>query len=270
MLSLQLGPVAIPTHLALLYAGLFSALLTGWLVGRKRQANPETALFNMLLLGFVVARLAFVIRYADDYQWNLLAMLDIRDGGFLPLAGLLATLSLAGGYLWRNSTLRMPLASGLAVGAAVGGLGFAMLHALHSSQQLPDVALRDMHGQPVQLQNYLGKPLVINLWATWCPPCRREMPILHEAQQQYLHIEFVFINQGEGRQQVLHYLSEQGLALENLLLDSGARTGQAVSSLSLPTTLFYDANGILRNNHLGELSNASLNHALRTINKELP
>ena len=72
-------------------------------------------------------------------------------------------------------------------------------------------------------------------------------------------------HQGEGQQQVERFLEQQGLQLENLLLDSGARLGQAVSSLSLPTTLFYDADGVLQNNHLGELSTASLRHAMRAI-----
>lgn len=265
MLSLKLGPLAIPTQLAILYLGLLCAWLTGWWLGRKRKADPEPVLFRLLLLGLIAARAAFVIRYFDNYSSSLASILDIRDGGFMPLAGIIATLAGAVWYLWRKPALRIPLTSGLVTGFIVCGLGFAIQNAMLSSQQLPELAMRNLQGEPVELRDLRGKPLVINLWATWCPPCRREMPVLQAAQQNNPHVEFVFINQGEGQQQVENFLAQQNLQLENLLLDSGARLGQAVSSLSLPTTLFYDADGILQNNHLGELSTASLRHAMRTI-----
>ena len=265
MLSLKLGPLAIPTQLAILYLGLLCAWLTGWWLGRKRQADPEPVLFRLLLLGIIAARLAFVLRYHDNYAGNWAGMLDIRDGGFMPLAGIAAALAGAVWYLWRKPLLRVPLASGLATGVIISGLGFAIHSAMLSSQQLPDLYVRNLEGEPVSLQELRGQPLVINLWATWCPPCRREMPVLQAAQQNNPHIRFVFVNQGEGQQQVERFLQQQELQLDNLLLDSGARLGQSVSSLSLPTTLFYDAAGVLQNNHLGELSTASLRHAMRSI-----
>lgn len=268
MLSMQVGPFAIPSSLALLYLGLISAWLVGWVIGRKRGTNPESALFNMLFAGVIAARIAFVIQYWEQYGFDPLAIIDIRDGGFLPLAGVFAVLVVTAIYLWRKSELRVPLASGLTVGFVIAGLGFALLQALLDSQKLPELALRDIQGQPIELHSFVGKPMVVNLWATWCPPCRREMPVLEAAQQQHPDIHFVFVNQGEGQQLVEEFFATQQIRLENVLLDSGARMGQAVSSLSLPTTLFYDANGILQNNHLGELSNASLKHALRTINPQ--
>lgn len=264
MLSLKIGPLAIPTQLAILYLGLLCAWLIGWWLGRKRQANPEPILFRLLLLGLLVARIGFVTRYYDNYT-SLLSMLDIRDGGFMPLAGVVAVLLGAAWYVWRKPMLRVPLAAGLATGVLVSGLGFAVLHAMLSSQQLPDLSVRNLQGEPVNLHDLRGKPMVINLWATWCPPCRREMPVLQAAQQAHSEVEFVFVNQGEGQQQVERFLQQQALELDNLLLDSGARLGQSVGSLSLPTTLFYDADGILQNNHLGELSTASLRHAMRVI-----
>lgn len=264
MLSLNIGPLAIPTQLAILYLGLFGAWLTGWWLGRKRKADPEPVLFNLLLLGVVVARVAFVTRYHGNYD-SVLGMLDIRDGGFMPLAGVIAAVAGALWYLWRKPLLRVPLIAGLAAGVVISGLGFAILHAMLSSQQLPDMSVRNLQGEPVSLHELRGKPLVINLWATWCPPCRREMPVLQAAQQANPEILFVFVNQGEGQQQVENFLQQQALTLDNLLLDSGARLGQSVGSLSLPTTLFYDANGVLQNNHLGELSAASLRHAMRAI-----
>jgi len=94
------------------------------------------------------------------------------------------------------------------------------------------------------------------------------MPVLAAAQTANPDIRFVFVNQGEGQALVEKFLAQQQLTLRNNLLDTGGRLGQAVGSLSLPTTLFYSAEGQLKNNHLGELSHASLKHALRHISPE--
>lgn len=268
MLSLNLGPLAIPINLALLYGAFFIAWFSGWLIGRKRGANPESALFSMLIIGALVARATFVIQYFQQYSDNLMQIIDIRDGGFLLLPGIIAAV-LGGIYkAWRQAPLRVPLAIGVCIGLVTWGASVSVLSALQSSQKIPDISVRDIDGNPIALQDLTGKPLVINLWATWCPPCRREMPVLAAAQQANPDVRFVFVNQGEGQELVEKFLAQQDLSLSNNLLDTGGRLGQAVGSLSLPTTLFYSADGLLKNNHLGELSHASLKHALRHISSD--
>ncbi len=268
MLSFNLGPLAIPMDLALIYGAFFIAWLSGWLIGKKRGINPESALFSMLISAVIVARVTFVTQYFEQYSNNLWQIIDIRDGGFLLLPGLIAAV-LTGIYkAWRQAPLRVPLAIGVCIGLVVWGASVSVLSALQSSQQIPDITVRDIKGDSLSLQDLAGKPLVINLWATWCPPCRREMPVLAAAQQANPDIRFVFVNQGEGQELVEKFLTQQQLSLRNNLLDTGGRVGQAVGSLSLPTTLFYSADGLLKNNHLGELSHASLKHALRHISTE--
>lgn len=268
MLSFNLGPLAIPMDLALLYAAFFIAWLSGWLIGRKRGTNPEAALFSMLFFGALVARAAFVMQYVQQYADHPWQIIDIRDGGFLLLPGLIAAIAVGIYKAWRQAPLRLPLAIGVCIGLIVWGASVSVLSALQSSQQIPDISVRDIDGNPIALQDLAGKPLVINLWATWCPPCRREMPVLAAAQQANPDIRFVFVNQGEGQALVDKFLTQQQLSLRNNLLDTGGRLGQAVGSLSLPTTLFYSTDGLLKNNHLGELSHASLKHALRHISTE--
>ena len=75
MLSFNLGPLAIPMNLALLYGAFFIAWFSGWLIGKKRGANPESALFNMLLIGAVIARAAFVLQYSEQYD-SFLQIID--------------------------------------------------------------------------------------------------------------------------------------------------------------------------------------------------
>ncbi|WP_044873200.1 TlpA disulfide reductase family protein [Pseudomonas sp. LFM046] len=265
MTSLNLGPLAIPMQHALLYLGFFTALLAGWLAGRKRGANPEGALFAMLLGGLLVARLAFVGQYGEQYASAPLALVDIRDGGFLLWPGIVTAAGVGCLLARRRPMLRQPLAIALLVGGSFWGGGQAMVSALEQGRQLPELSLMDLQGRKVELRELDGRPLVINLWATWCPPCRRELPVLEAAQKAHPEVRFLLVNQGEHAEAVTRYLSEQGLAPSGVLLDSGNRLGQATGSFGLPTTLFYDANGRQQRSHMGELSSASLVHGLRQL-----
>jgi len=110
-----------------------------------------------------------------------------------------------------------------------------------------------------------GRPLVVNLWATWCPPCRHEMPLLADAQRRRPDVAFAFANQGEDAATAQRYLADSGLALDHVLLDPGRAIGAATGSRALPVTLFYAADGRLVETHVGALTAGSLEAALRRI-----
>ncbi|NLC01196.1 MAG: TlpA family protein disulfide reductase, partial [Pseudomonas formosensis] len=111
--------------------------------------------------------------------------------------------------------------------------------------------------EPVSLLSYQGRPTVVNLWATWCPPCRREMPVFEQAQSEFPDVNIVMVNQGESAEQAQAFLTGQGLTLSNVLLDPFSRAMNATGARALPTTLFFDAEGELVNSHMGELTMAS-------------
>ena len=265
MLSVNLGPLALPiSPLLLLAAGLVAAGV-GHLVGRRQKIWILNTLSDMLIAGLLVARLAFVIRWFDTYRAAPWSMLDIRDGGFTPWAGIAAALGVALWRGWRQPTLRKPLIAGLAAGVLVWGALFGALR-MTEKPMLPTLAMTTLAGAPTNLAALAdGKPLVVNLWASWCPPCRREMPVLAAAQQRETGVRFVFVNQGEEGATAQRYLSAGQLDLANVLLDPGAALGHEVGSGALPTTLFYDADGRLVDTHLGELSAASLASKLNAL-----
>ncbi|MFV3385221.1 prolipoprotein diacylglyceryl transferase family protein [Pseudomonas sp. NY15364] len=265
MLTLNIGPLALGVFHVLLLGSLLLATLVGWLIGRRHGCNPESQLFRMLMLGLLVARLAFVLMYAGYYRDEPWRVVDIRDGGFIAWPGVLAGLMLGAWYLWHRAQLRRSLGVSMSVGLALWLGGSLVLQALEQGTRLPDLQVRDMQGNPVNLRDYAGQPLVVNLWATWCPPCRREMPVLMQAQQREAAITFLFVNQGESAALVSEFIAAQQLSLGNLLLDEQVKLGLLVGSRALPTTLFYDAEGRQIGSHLGELSHASLERALARL-----
>ena len=270
MLSFSLGPLVLALNHLLLLAALALATLVGWISGRRQKINPERALFGLFLLGLVVARVAFVVVYWPQYQAHPLAIIDIRDGGFHSWPGVAAIFIGALLHGWRHPALRKSMGMGVGSGLLfwwVAGLG---LTAQQQDTRLPELTLHNGAGQAVRLSDYLGKPLVINLWATWCPPCRREMPVLQAAQQTNPDVVFLFVNQGESPRDVATFVAQQGLHLDNVLFDSNGELAQRVGSAALPTTLFYRPDGGMSGSHMGELSSASLTHYLDTVSDSQP
>ena len=258
MLSVNIGPLALPVSALLLLAAGLVAAGVGHLAGRRHQTGIVNTLSDMLLAGVLVARLGFVAFWFDTYRSAPWSMLDIRDGGFMVWPGVAAALLVALWRGWRQPTLRKPLLLGLAAGALVWGALFGAQR-MREQSALPTLSLTTLAGDPVKLAALAdGKPVVVNLWASWCPPCRREMPVLAAAQQRETGVNFVFVNQGEDGATAQHFLTEGRLGLANVLLDPAAALGREVGSGALPTTLFYDASGQLVDTHLGELSAASL------------
>jgi len=270
MLSFSLGPFSLALNHLLLLAALVLATFVGWLGGRRQRVNPERALFGLFLLGLLLARVGFVLVYWAQYQNHLPGIIDIRDGGFLVWPGVIAVVIGALVHGFRRPALRTSMAMGVLSGLMFWWLASLAVSASQQDARLPNLSLRDGSGTPVHLSDYQGKKLVINLWATWCPPCRREMPVLQVAQQTNPDVVFLFVNQAETPREVGTFLTSQGLQLDNLLFDDTGELARRVGSAALPTTLFYRPDGGLSASHLGELSNASLTHVLGQLGESAP
>lgn len=129
----------------------------------------------------------------------------------------------------------------------------------------PQLKVQDLDGQYVTLQSLQGKPVVVNVWATWCAPCRREMPLLQEAQQQNPDVTFVLINQGEKVDAIERYLAQEQLSLKNVWQDENLLTQEALGYQALPSTYFLNAKGELVAQSVGELEKTHLQKYLTDI-----
>jgi thiol-disulfide isomerase/thioredoxin len=265
-----MGPMALPVSLLFMLAALVTATYVGKWTARRTGIEVEPVLWQTLVVGLVAARLAFVVQFSSSYESSPLGILDVRDGGWRPAVGFAAAWLYAVGWQFKRPALLTPLLAAVLAGTAIWGGGLLALAAPGSSQKLPSMALTTLDGAAVDLAAFRGKPTVVNLWATWCPPCVREMPVLHQAQVSNPAINFVFINQGEGAARVSGWLDARKLLLRNVLLDSRADAPAAFNQRGLPTTLFFDAEGRLVSIRTGELSAASLADKLEEVSGSQP
>lgn len=264
--TLTIGPLALPIGLLWAIASVIVAVFAARRAAGSLAGDAERQLLRILLLGVVASRIGFVARFHDAYLQAPLTILDIRDGGWDPIIGLIVATLYAGVRVARIPALRKALVAGLASGALLwvaGDLAFRTLDT--EGMPMPALATTTLQGQAVELTSFRGRPTVVNLWATWCPPCRREMPVLANAQRLHQDVHFVFLNQGEAAASVERYLHAGGLELRNVLLDARGEAGARLGSGALPTTLFFDAEGRLVSRRTGELSAASLQSHLQSI-----
>ena len=109
-----------------------------------------------------------------------------------------------------------------------------------------EVTLPDLSGRQVSLSDFKGKILFVNFWATWCPPCREEMPSMQKLHARLKDKDFlmVAIDLQESAEPVKKFLNEYELTFMTLL-DSKGETGPLFGISSIPTTLIMDKNGMI-------------------------
>ncbi len=249
---------------------LLVAVAIGKYAARKSEIAMSDSVINLALAGLLCARVAFVARYYSSYGLDPLAWIDIRDGGFDLVAGLIGLTLYASYMVVKEAPLRRPLGIALVAGALtwVGASGAVSLIE-NQAAVVPEIQLYKLDGTQVNLaslqEQYGKRPMVVNLWATWCPPCRAEMPVLEQAQIEHPDILFVLANQYEPAATVEAYLDQTQLTFDHVLLDAQGDIAKQAGSVALPTTLFYDTEGHMVDNHLGQLSKATLLQAIKSF-----
>lgn len=285
--SVSLGPLAIPlAPLLLLVAYGVATVLARWVVAAAHRPAAESVVWWAFAAGVLVARSVHVGLHAADYAADPWAVLDLRDAGFHAGAGVAAALAMAGWRLvkWPEAGRLVRQRVALVLIATVG-LWWSAGAILHHQHTVQAVALQDLsvllepwsdaaaapdpRAPPTpQTPGHIAaqatpRRVVINLWASWCGPCRAEMPLLAAAQARHPDVLFLFVNQGEPAEAIQRYVARERLALRQVWRDPSGALGRATGANSLPTTLVYDATGRLLHRHVGALNAPGLAALLR-------
>jgi len=122
-------------------------------------------------------------------------------------------------------------------------------------QAAPDFVLNDTEGRPVRLSELRGKTVFVNFWASWCPPCRAEMPDIEQIYQEFKDKDVVVlaINQREDPETIRRFMQSLNLTFP-VLLDRNGAVAQQYRISAIPTSFFIDRGGIIRAVNVGSMS----------------
>lgn len=135
-----------------------------------------------------------------------------------------------------------------------------------AGESAPIFDLRTDLGAPASLARYRGKIVVMNLWASWCPPCRAEMPDLQRLAQQYAShgVVVVGVNQGESAQRAAAFARSLGIRFP-IWIDDQQRYGRVYAALGLPTTVIIGRDGVVVQGFDGALTLEQMRSAIAPL-----
>jgi len=133
----------------------------------------------------------------------------------------------------------------------------------------PELNLTDLAGEPVSLEDYRGQIVLVNLWATWCPPCKAELPVLQEYYEDHRAEGFVIlgIDSQEPPSTVENYIKTTNVSYP-IWIDEKGEAGEAFSSFSLPASFVIDKEGTVRLAWVGAISKAMLEQYVTPVIQE--
>lgn len=153
-----------------------------------------------------------------------------------------------------------PLATGEEIDDSLASSGLA------PGQQAPEFTLQTLEGDPVSLSELRGQQVLINFWATWCPPCRREMPAMERAYKRHQDAGFVVlaVNVQESEETIRPFVEEMGVTFPIVLDESGVVMRQ-YKVTALPSSFFVDRRGAIHVRRIGEIDEAFIEGTLEEM-----
>ena len=220
-------------------------------LGRTKDQKLERVGTVAVILAVIAARLGFVFEQREAFAaGNLLEVFDVRSGGFSWPWALLALVPFA----WLRTRAQFgKLAAATVIAVIAAALPF-LFKPTSSSISVPnDLGLTSLEGK-ASTWGTLAKPVLVNVWATWCGPCRAEMPLLAEYAKRGAKI--VFLNAGESASEIKKYLGSEKLEIPVMLDPNGIRDQLRV--VGLPTTFVIGKDGQILGRHMGPLDRGGL------------
>lgn len=143
---------------------------------------------------------------------------------------------------------------------------------LEIGKEAPDFELQALDGSKVKLSDLKGKKVILNFWATWCPPCKQEVPEMqafyekHKEDVVILAVNATALERGGTRVQenVKSFASEYGVTFP-ILFDSTSEVSDTYRVIVLPTSYFVDTKGVIRQKSIGAMTEEYMEKTIRTL-----
>ncbi len=133
---------------------------------------------------------------------------------------------------------------------------------LREGAPAPEISLKTADGQVVRLASYRGRPVIVNFWATWCLPCRAEMPAINAVAQAHPDVVVLAVDVLEGPVLVQRYVRDLDLRFAPILDEDGGTASRYHVSL-LPSSFFVGSDGTIRAIHVGPMDQPTIEQNLR-------
>lgn len=161
-------------------------------------------------------------------------------------------------------------------------LGMPLAFAQSVGSEAPDFVLVDTTGNPVHLSELHGTPILLNFWATWCPPCQEELPLFQRISNELGdNLQVLLVNNNEGRERATAYLQandltlqtavdatraeQERLAREGVELDTTLDVLRRYRARGMPTTVLIDKHGVIRGMWVGPVTPAKTAELLAEV-----
>lgn len=133
---------------------------------------------------------------------------------------------------------------------------------------VPDFILQDMDGNKVKLSSFFGRPIVLNFWASWCPPCKEEMPNFEKSCKRHEDVVFLMVNltKSDTVRDAKQLIADKGYTFP-VYFDITGNGGELFEISSIPVTCFIDRTGHLVAKAVGSISASSLEKGIASITK---
>ena len=211
MNAVTIGPLLFSSERFAAIVGIAAFWLASGLAGRFVDRRVSSWGWQAVIWGLVGARFGHVVENWQSFAAEPWRIFYLWQGGFSLLWALLAV-----GLLAALRVRSVRLFGAAAASTALGIVTWVVAQQLSSSgatTPLPTFALERLDGEAEALTAHQGEPMVINLWATWCPPCLRELPLLARSAAATPDVTFAFVNQGEDGPAIRNYLAQHGIVL---------------------------------------------------------
>lgn len=142
---------------------------------------------------------------------------------------------------------------------------------LKPGSHAPNFSLKTLDGKQIELNEYRGKKVILNFWATWCPPCREEMPEMQKFYDDYKekNVEILAVNLTYAetkKEKIAEFVEKYSLSFP-IPLDEKNTIGKEYRAVSIPTSYFIDEDGIITNFHIGPMDYEFMKAEINKMNK---